>query len=273
MPAFALQRMHNMKTRHITLALLLAAVIASTTPATAQERKIRIGVEGAYPPFSEIGPDGKIKGFDIDIGNALCAELKAQCTMIVQDFDGMIPSLIARKFDAVLASMSITDERKKAVDFTDKYYHSPERFIGKVGAFADTTPAGLKGKRIGVQRTTTHDRYVSEVYKQSQIVRYAKQSDVYLDLVAGRIDLAMLDSVAADFGFLRTAQGKGYGYLGEPANNPKYFGYGSGIAVRKGDTKLREDLNRAIAAIRANGTYKKIQDKYFTFDIYGAPVK
>lgn len=262
-----------MKAIHFTVALLLVLSSVTATPATAQERKIRIGVEGAYPPFSEIGPDGKIKGFDIDIGNALCAELKAQCTMINQDFDGMIPSLLARKFDAVLASMSITDERKKAVDFTDKYYHSPERFIGRTGSLTDVSPAGLKGKRIGVQRTTTHDRYVTDVYKDSTIVRYAKQSDVYLDLTAGRVDVAMLDSVAADFGFLRTPQGKGFGYIGPPANNPKYFGYGSGIAVRKGDTKLREDLNRAIAAIRANGTYKKIQDKYFTFDIYGAEIK
>ncbi len=262
-----------MKANHFTLALILAATVATAMPAAAQERKIRIGVEGAYPPFSEVGADGKIKGFDIDIGNALCAELKAQCTMIIQDFDGMIPSLVARKFDAILASMSITDERKKAVDFTDKYYHSPEQFVGKAGSITDASPAGMKGKRIGVQRTTTHDRFVTDVYKQSQIVRYTKQSDVYLDLTAGRIDVAMLDSVAADFGFLRTPQGKGYSYIGEPANDPKYFGYGSGIAVRKGDTKLRDDLNRAIAAIRANGTYKKIQDKYFTFDIYGAPVK
>jgi arginine/ornithine transport system substrate-binding protein len=273
MPAFAPQRTRIMKAIHFTLAVLLAAGISATPTATAQERKIRIGVEGAYPPFSEIGPDGKIKGFDIDIGNALCAELKAQCTMINQDFDGMIPSLLARKFDAVLASMSITDERRKAVDFTDKYYHSPERFIGRTGSLTDVSPAGLKGKRIGVQRTTTHDRYVTDVYKDSTIVRYAKQSDVYLDLTAGRVDVAMLDSVAADFGFLRTPQGKGFGYIGPSANTPKYFGYGSGIAVRKGDTKLREDFNRAIAAIRANGTYKKIQDKYFSFDIYGAEIK
>lgn len=264
-----------MKATHLALSLTLllaTALGALAAPATAQERKLRIGVEGAYPPFSEVGPDGKIKGFDIDIANALCAELKAQCTLITQEFDGMIPSLIARKFDAVVASMSITDERRKAVDFSDKYYHSPNRMVAKVGAFTDVTPATMKGKRIGVQRTTTHDRFATDTFKDSTIVRYGKQSEVYLDLAAGRIDAALLDAVPAETGFLKKPAGKGFAFVGPTFNDPKYFGFGVGIAVRKGD-KLREDLNRAIANIRSNGTYKKIQDKYFDFDIYGAGAK
>jgi arginine/ornithine transport system substrate-binding protein len=253
------------------LPFLLAAVLGALitlAPADAQERKLRIGVEGAYPPFSEVGPDGKIKGFDIDIANALCAELKAQCTLVTQDFDGMIPSLNARKFDAIVASMSITEERSKSVDFTDKYYAAPNRLIAKTGSLKDAKLPTLKGKKIGVQRSTIHDTFASKVLIESTIVRYNKQSEVFLDLSAGRIDAALLDGVAADYGFLRTPPGKGYGYVGESFEDPKFFGSGVGIAVRKGD-KLREDLNRAIAAIRSNGTYKKIQDKYFNFDIYG----
>ncbi|MBL8516995.1 MAG: ABC transporter substrate-binding protein [Betaproteobacteria bacterium] len=255
--------------------LLLAPLVMLATialSAAAQDRKLRIGVEGAYPPFSQVGADGKVAGFDIDIAHALCAELKARCTLVTQEFDGMIPSLIARKFDAVIASMSITEERKKAVDFTDKYYQSPNRMIAKVGVFADATPATLKGKRIGVQRTTIHDRFATDTFKDGTIVRYAKQSEVFLDLAAGRIDAALMDAVPADTGFLKKPAGKGFGFVGAAFNDPKYFGHGAGIAVRKGDT-LREELNRALANIRGNGTYKKIQDKYFEFDIYGAVVK
>jgi arginine/ornithine transport system substrate-binding protein len=231
--------------------------------------KIRIGVEGAYPPFSSVGPDGKLKGFDIDIANALCAEMKAQCTMVQQDFDGMIPALQARKFDIIVASLSITPERQKVVDFSDKYYKTPARFVAKVGTIGEVSAAGPKGKKIGVQRATIHDRYATEQFKQSQIVRYAKQDEVFLDLVAGRVDGTLVDSVAADQGFLETPAGKGYAFVGPVYDDEKYFGTGAGIAVRKGDTATRERLNAAIKAIRANGVYKRIQDAYFDFDVYG----
>ena len=231
--------------------------------------KIRIGVEGAYPPFSSVGPDGKLKGFDIDIANALCAEMKAQCTMVQQDFDGMIPALQARKFDIIVASLSITPERQKVVDFSDKYYKTPARFVAKIGAIGEVSAAGLKGKKIGVQRATIHDRYATEQFKQSEVVRYAKQDEVFLDLVAGRVDGSLVDSVAADQGFLKTPAGKGFGFIGPVYDDEKYFGTGAGIAVRKGDAATRERLNAAIKAIRANGVYKRIQDAYFDFDVYG----
>ncbi|MET0210947.1 MAG: transporter substrate-binding domain-containing protein, partial [Burkholderiaceae bacterium] len=171
-----------MNRRRLHLSILGAALAALAISAHAADaRKLRIAVEGAYPPFSEVGPDGKIKGFDIDIANALCAQIKAECTLVQLDFDGMIPALQSRKVDAIVASMSITEERKKQVAFTDKYYNTPQRFVTKAGSGLVVTPAGLKGKKIGVQRTTTHDRYVTETYKQSQIVRYAKQDELYLD--------------------------------------------------------------------------------------------
>lgn len=254
-----------------TLATLLAlAAVASTAFAQAPDwKKIRIGVEGAYPPFSEVGPDGKLKGFDIDMANALCAEMKAECTLVQQEWDGMIPALNARKFDAIIASMSATEERRKSVNFSDKYYNTPARLVAKAGAGLQPTAEGLKGKKIGVQRATIHDRFVTDQFKQSQIVRYAKADEVYLDLAAGRIDVAMGDSVAIDGGFLKTPAGKGFAFFGPDYNDEKYFGTGSSIAVRKSDEALAQKFNAAIKAIRANGTYKKIQDKYFDFDVYG----
>ena len=253
-----------------TLVVTLLALLTSATVVVAQEaRKIKIGVEGAYPPFSQIGTDGKLKGFDIDIANALCEQMKAQCTLVQQEFDGMIPSLQAKKIDAVIASMSSTDERKKIVEFSDKYYHTPARFVGKKSAALTATQAGLKSKRIGVQRTTVHDRFATDTFKESEIVRYAKQDDVFLDLMSGRLDAVLVDQVAASLGFLPLPAAKDFAFFGPVYIEPKYFGYGAGVALRKTDTALRDEFNAAIKAIRANGVYKKINDKYFDFDIYG----
>ena len=253
-----------------TLVFAFLALLASATFVSAQEtKKIKIGVEGAYPPFSQIGTDGKLKGFDIDIANALCEQMKAQCTLVQQEFDGMIPSLQAKKIDAVIASMSSTDERKKVVEFSDKYYHTPARFVAKKSAALTATQAGLKGKRIGVQRTTVHDRFATDTFKESEIVRYAKQDDAFLDLLSGRLDAVLVDQVAASLGFLPLPAAKDFAFFGPVYIEPKYFGYGAGVALRKTDTALRDEFNAAIKAIRANGVYKKINDKYFTFDIYG----
>jgi len=169
----------------------------------------------------------------------------------------------------VIASMSITDERKKVVEFSDKYYHTPARFVGKKGNGFNATVAGMKGKRIGVQRTTTHDRFATETFKESEIVRYAKQDDVFLDLASGRLDAVMVDQVAASQGFLLLPTSKDFAFFGPVYIEPKYFGAGAGIGMRKADTALRDEFNNAIKAIRANGVYKKINDKYFEFDIYG----
>ena len=260
-----------MQRRLLALALpLVLALGATTAHAQAPDwKKIRIGVEGAYPPFSEVGPDGKLKGFDIDIAMALCAEMKAECTLVQQEWDGIIPALQSRKFDAIIASMAITEERLKVVNFTAKYYNTPSRMVAKADAKLEVSAAGLKGKRIGVQRSTIQDRFVTATFTGSEIVRYAKADEVYLDLAAGRVDAVFSDTLAVDGGFLKKPQGKGFAFFGPSYDDPKFFGTGSGIAVRKADTALQAKFNAAIPAIRANGVYKKINDKYFDFDVYG----
>ena len=264
-----------MNPKNFVSIVIAGALVAAATLSHAQApewKKIRIGVEGAFPPFSQLGTDGKLKGFDIDMANRLCAEMKAECTLAQQDWDGMIPALNARKFDAIIASMSITDERKKQVAFSDKYYQSPARFVAKSGLKLEATPVGLKGKKIGVQRATTQDRYVTELFKDSEIKRYAKQDEAFLDLVAGRVDVLFVDSVAANDGFLKTAQGKPFAFLGPLFKDEKYFGLGAGVAMRKNDEALRNKFNAAIKAIRENGEYAKLQNKYFDFDIFGDTV-
>jgi arginine/ornithine transport system substrate-binding protein len=253
----------------LTLPLILALAAVPGHAQAPDWKKVRIGVEGAYPPFSEVGPDGKLKGFDIDIAQALCAEIKAECTLVQQEWDGIIPALQSRKFDAIVASMAITEERLKVVNFTNKYYNTPSRLVAKAGTTLQPTPEGLKGKRIGVQRSTIQDRFVTATFTGSEIVRYAKADEVYLDLAAGRVDAVFSDMLAVDGGFLKKPQGKGFAFFGPGFDDAKFFGTGIGIAVRKADTALQQKLNAAITAIRANGVYKKINDKYFDFDVYG----
>lgn len=253
--------------------LLGALALSAIAPlAMADDAKpLRIGIEAAYPPFAFKTPDGAITGFDFDIGNALCEEMKVKCQWIEQEFDGLIPALKVRKFDAVLSSMSITEDRKKSVDFTGKYYATPAKLAMKAGTVLNDPLVDLKGKRIGVQRSSVYDRFASDVFVAAgaEVVRYGSQNEVFLDLQAGRLDATLADSVNIDDGFLKTDAGKAFAFAGPDFTDEKYFGEGQGIAVRKGDKALAEKFSAAILAIRANGTYKEVQDKYFDFDVYG----
>jgi len=181
---------------------------------------------------------------------------------------------MARKYDAIIASMSITEDRKKKVAFTNKYYNTPAKFVCKKGAIEEFTREQVAeitaGKQIGVQRATIHDMFITDNHgKGATIKRYATQDEAYMDLVAGRVDMLLADSVAIDGGFLKKPEGQDYQFIGPDLTDKKWFGDGSGIACRKKDTDLVELFNKAIAQIRADGTYKAIQDKYFDFDVYG----
>ena len=254
------------------IAVFTAAVLAVSAGAVSAKEwtKIRIGVEGAYPPFSWVEPDGTLKGFDIEIARAMCEEMGVECTLVQQDWDGIIPALLARKYDAIVASMSITPERKQKVDFTNKYYNTPAKFARKQGSGIEITAEGLKGKTVGVQRATTHDKFITGEFGDTvEIKRYGTQDEAYLDAQAGRVDLLLADSMAMNEGFLSQDAGSDWEFVGPDYTEEKYFGEGAGIAVRKGEDELREMFNNAIKALRENGKYKEINDKYFGFDIYG----
>ncbi|MFC3625136.1 ABC transporter substrate-binding protein [Vogesella amnigena] len=250
-------------------ALILAAMAMSAAAFSTQAETVRFGIDGNYPPFAKQGADGKLQGFDVDIAYALCTAMKATCEIVPQDWDGLIPALNANKFDAILSSMSITDERKKAVDFSNKYYNTPSRMIAKAGTTVDQ--AAFKGKKIGVLRASTQEKFAKDFWGKSgaTVVSYGKAPEGFLDLKSGRIDGMFVDSVVGETDFLKSAQGKGFAFVGPEYSDSKYFGYGAGIAVKKGNTALRERLNQAIAQIRKDGSYKKVQDKYFNFNVYG----
>lgn len=225
--------------------------------------KIRIGTEGAYPPFNFVDNNGNLQGFDVDIAKALCERMGADCTFVKQDWDGIIPALMAKKFDAIVASMSITDERKKAVDFTGRYYTNKLQFIAKKGMDLDTSSAGLKGKAIGAQRATISGDWLEANRASADVKLYDTQENAYLDLASGRIDAVLADALV-NYEWLQSDAGKDFEFKGDPV----FDGDLIGIAVRKGDNGLREKLNKAIADIVADGTYAKINAKYFPFSIY-----
>ena len=255
--------------KRLTSAIVAATVALGLAAAAQAGDKLRIGVEGAYPPFSWAEADGTLKGFDIDVANALCEKMQVECELVPQDWDGIIPALLAKKYDAIIASMSITEERKKRVDFTDKYYNTPAKFVAAKDAAFEPTAEGLSGKVVGLQRGTIHQCYMEKAFPDVELKLYGTQEEVFLDLAAGRIDAQISDSIQALEGFLSKDEGAGYAFLGGDQFDLECHGEGAGIAVRKGEDELRQNLNAAIQAIRKDGTYKTINDEYFDFDIYG----
>ncbi|MDN3679788.1 ABC transporter substrate-binding protein [Vibrio tapetis subsp. quintayensis] len=250
--------------------LLVAAIAATAATGVAHAKDwktVRFGIEGAYPPFSWTEADGSLKGFDVDMANALCTEMQVKCKLVAQDWDGIIPSLLARKYDAIIAAMSITEERKKKIDFTGKYALIPNKFIAKKGAGLNFD--NLDGVKIGVQRATTHDKYISDNYKDVEIVRYGTFDEAYLDLANGRIAAVLGDASALEEGVINKAGGDAYEFVGPSLTDPKWFGEGFGIATRKQDKDLTNKLNAAIKSLRAKGEYQKIAAKYFNYDVYG----
>lgn len=260
--------------KHMLAAALLA--LAATGASAKDWTEVRIATEGAFPPFNEVASDGSVRGLEIDLGNAICAEMKLKCTWVRQEWDGMIPALVSRKYDAIMAAMSITEERKQKVDFSNKYYASPVALVGRKGSPLLPSPESLRGKKIAVQRGTVSDNYATKFWepKGVQLVRYGKQDEVYLDLAAGRVDATLTDYWEAQGGFVGKPAGKDYAFLGEKVygKTPEEratVGEGIGVAVRKRDQDLKEIFNKGIATIRANGTYDRIVRKYFNEDIYG----
>jgi polar amino acid transport system substrate-binding protein len=254
--------------KHLIAAAALALVAA--VPASAQDTmQIRIGTEGAYPPFNYFDSDNNLVGFDIDIAKALCAEMNAECTFVAQDWDGIIPALRANKFDAIIASMSITPERDEVVDFTNKYYNTPPAIaVPKDSDIAEATPEALEGSTLGAQSSTTHANYAEKYFTESELRRYGTPEEYKLDLQSGRIDAA-IDDVVVLSDWINSPEGECCKVLGTLTPDPVINGMGAGIAIREGETELRDKFNEAIAAIRADGTYEEIRKKYFDFDVYG----
>jgi lysine-arginine-ornithine-binding protein len=254
------------------LSIMLAAagaIVSLPLMARADWSEVRIATEAAYPPFAYKTETGELAGFDIDFTNAICQQMKVRCEIVEQDWDGLIPALLVKKYDAIIASMSITEKRKKQVDFTERYYRDPARFFARKDAGLEDTNEGLAGKAVGVLRGTTHQEYLETYFPDVDLRLYPTQEEVHLDLTSGRLDAAVANGIATEFGFLESDAGKDYAFFGGSHFDPAIHGEGTGIALRQEDDDLREMFNEAIEEMRANGAYKAINDKYFSFDIYG----
>jgi arginine/ornithine transport system substrate-binding protein len=249
-----------------------ASAPAAAAPAP-EAGPLKVAIDPTYEPFTFKSADGQPTGFDVDIANALCEQIKRKCEFVEQVWDSMIPGLNAKKYDVIISSMSITDDRLKEVDFTDKYYNTPSRIVLKKGAkFTDA--ASIKGKKIGVLKGSTQEKYALGDLKPAGVIvnSYEAQDQVYLDIKSGRLDGTVADYMEVTGGFLSKPEGAKYELVGPDLKMPQYFGYGAGIALRKGEDKLKGELNEAIKAIRTNGTYKTLNDKYFAkynIDVYG----
>jgi lysine-arginine-ornithine-binding protein len=248
---------------------VLAALLPlfAATPA-ALSTPLRIGNEGDFRPFAFQGPDGKLQGFDIDVANQICQRLKMECEFVVQDFKGMIPALNANKFDLIVSSMTINEDRKKQVLFSKSYYQSVYSFAAPKDRPFEVSKSGLKGKTIGVVAAGAQRRWLQENFGDVvKIQLYDTPADLRADMLNGRID-----GTIATMPYLHGAYMEGdlrgkFVFVGETLKSSAYFGEGVGIATRLGNTELIQKVNDAIDAMYADGTFKRINDKYFPFSI------
>ena len=245
--------------------LMLAACSNSTAPeesaladdsATDAPISVKIATESSYKPFSYTDADGKLIGYEVELVDALCAQMQAECELISQDWDGLIPGLNAQKFDAIIAGMSITPERQEVVEFTDPYFYTGIILIGKKGD--NITVADLDGQPVASQRSTVSSQYLQDEYPNADIKLYDTQDNAYLDLTSGRVRAMMSDKVTG-IDWLKTEAGTDYEVKGEEISTDEDA---MGIAFRKGDPLVGK-FNTALAELKANGTYDQITGSYF----------
>lgn len=227
---------------------------------------IKIATESSYKPFSYTDAEGNLIGYEIELIDALCSQMQADCELISQDWDGLIPGLNAQKFDAIIAGMSITPERQEVVDFTDPYFHTGIILIGKKGD--DITIDDLAGQPIGSQRSTVSSQYLQDEHPEANIKLYDTQDNAYLDLTSGRVRAMMSDKVTG-IDWLKTEAGQNYEVKGQEISTEEDA---MGIAFRKGDP-LVATFNQALAQIKADGTYDQITGSYFGTDSTAAAQK
>lgn len=254
------------------LGMALFSVAASLTgaPVEAKEWKtVRIGMDATYPPFESVNAKGEIVGWEVDYSRELCKRMKVECTFHNQDWDGIIPSLLAGKFDAILSAMNITEARKERVNFSDFYFSTPPVFLSAASYKGDISAASLKGKTIGTQSATTFVTYIEKMHKDANLKLYPSGDEPQIDLANGRIDFAMTDLIVATAFLEKNPNCCKIAGQVDRSKHVDVFGPGAGAAVRKSDPELLAMINKAIAEVDADGTYKKIADQYFKVDIRG----
>ncbi len=250
--------------------LLLGAAMALFTTQGVSAETIKVGIAAEpYPPFASADAAGTWQGWEVEMIEAVCEAAALDCELAPVSWDGIIPALTSKKIDMIMASMSITGERMKTIDFSDKYYNTPASIVGDKSIEMDATPASLEGKILGVQSGTIHRDYAMKHFSGAEIKEYQTQDEANQDLAAGRIDATQADSLALAE-FVMSDTGKACcDVKGDVAGDLEILGPGVGVGLRQGEDELKAKLNAAIAAVRESGKYAEISKKYFDFDIYG----
>lgn len=270
-----------MRTMPLTaLAILLFVISLIPPPVSAAEAElpdsiaaelpdsIVIATEGAYPPFNFMDNEGNLKGFEVDLARAMCQEIGVRCKIVAQGWTGILPGLLAEKYDAIIASLYITEARKEKIAFSEPYYKVPARFVVPKNSDITISQSGLTGATVGTQRGASFERMIRDTMPYVDLRIYGAMPAAYRDLVSGRLDAAIADVVNIQHGLLDTPVGDRFEMRGPRFTNPKWFGYGAGVGVRKEDKELAAAFSWAINALREDRTYKKIADKWFDVDVY-----
>ncbi|AXF12613.1 ABC transporter substrate-binding protein (plasmid) [Paraburkholderia graminis] len=253
------------------VAAMTLLVLHSSVSMASDAAVIRFGVDASYPPLEFKDPEGKPTGFDIDLGSEICRRLNARCEFVDMSFDGLIPALLSRKFDGVLSSLSVTEQRKKEISFSDKLFSLPSRLVARRTSGITPTEQGLKGKTVGVEQGTIQETFARTYWQPAgaHIQAYQSQDQVYADLTAGRLDASFQDEVQANVAFLTTPRGKDFAFAGPVLRDTRVLGDGAtAVGLRKDDVELRDKINRALHDMHADGTFQRIEKKYFDFDVY-----
>ena len=251
-----------MKKALLTLSALALCMAAGSALAK-EYKELRFGVDPSYAPFESKAPDGSLIGFDIDLGNAICAELKVKCKWVESDFDGMIPGLKANKFDGVISSMTVTPAREKVIDFSNELFSGPTSFVFKKGSGLSEATESLKGKTVGYEQGTIQEAYAKAVLDKAGVKTqaYQNQDQVYADLISGRLDASIQDMLQAELGFLKSPQGQDFEVSKQLDSEMLPAKIAIGIA--KGNKDLKVLLDKGIKALHDDGTYDTLQKKHF----------
>ena len=249
---------------------MMLAVLA--TPSLAQDgRALRIATEGAYPPFNVVDASGEPQGFEIDLARAFCAAMKARCSFVVHQWDGIIRGLIDREYDAIVASLHVTERRRQRIAFSQPYYRIPSAVIARKDTTAKAvTPEALAGLSIGTVERSEAANYLEARYATSDVKLYGKLEEANLDLLTERLDLVAGDKLVLSR-FLASREGGCCRLVGDLPADPAHFNPGAAVGLRKDEPELKAAFDAAITQVMQDGTYDRIREKYFAFDVKPVP--
>lgn len=260
-----------------SIAALTLVAGATLTAAAVQAETLRVGMECTYAPFNYKNSDGELIGYDVDVAKGVAAAIGVDLEFVCQEWDGMIPALLANKFDLVIASMSITEKRLEKMDFSGPYRFSIGQIVGSdkidVKLFddaGDPIPENFNGLKVGLERATTYTHWFEEVLPEADVLLYDSNEALYLDLQNGRTDIIMTNPMKAYLRFLSKEEGSGFKLIGPPVDEEKYFGVGVGIGLRQGQSELKASLNGALKGLINSGELETYALKYFPFKLHKA---